>query len=49
MTLQADVSRLVEALQTDVDRVHAHTRLLVRANEWQKRGEDKSLCCAATN
>jgi hypothetical protein len=33
-TFDADVARLVETLETDIDRVHLHTRLLVRATEW---------------
>ena len=42
-TFYADVARLVETLRTDIDRVHLHTRLLVRATEWATRGGDKSL------
>jgi hypothetical protein len=42
-TFDADVARLVETLETDIDRVHLHTRLLVRATEWGTRGGDKSL------
>ncbi len=34
--------RIVEALETDLDRVKAHTRLLVRASEWASSGEDRS-------
>ena len=33
---------LVEALETDVERTHLHTRLLVRADEWEARGRDNS-------
>ena len=38
----ADVAQLVETLESDIDRVHLHTRLLVRAGEWEARG-DKNL------
>jgi WD40 repeat protein len=38
-----DVARLVEVLETDIARVHQHTRLLVRATEWDTRGGDASL------
>jgi len=34
---------LIEALDTDLDWVRAHTRLLVRALEWQAGDEDRSL------
>ncbi|MFL5822583.1 MAG: toll/interleukin-1 receptor domain-containing protein [Solirubrobacteraceae bacterium] len=33
---------LVEALDTDLDWVRAHTRLLVRATEWDRNGRDRS-------
>ena len=42
-TFDADVARLVETLETDIERIHLHTRLLVRATEWETRGGDKSL------
>ena len=42
-TFDVDVARLVQILETDIERVHLHTRLLVRATEWQTRGGDKSL------
>jgi hypothetical protein len=42
-SFDADVVRLVDTLRTDIDRVHLHTRLLVRATEWSTRGGDKSL------
>lgn len=42
-TLDADVAKLVEVLNTDIARVHMHTRLLVRANEWMVRNENASL------
>src|SRR6202158_4170783 len=41
-TFDADMARLVDILRTDIDRVHLHTRLLVRATEWGTR-LDKSL------
>jgi WD40 repeat protein len=34
---------LLEALDTDYDWVRAHTRLLVRAAEWDRKGEEASL------
>jgi WD40 repeat protein len=37
------VDTFVEALETDLDWVRAHTRLLVRAREWEARNHDKSL------
>ena len=39
----ASLAKLVEALETDLEWVHAHTRLLVKAREWERRGRDKSL------
>lgn len=42
-TFEADVSQLIEALNTDIARVHLHTRLLVRANEWTARNEHPGL------
>lgn len=35
--------RLVTALDTDLAYVHAHTRWLVKALEWEAKGRDKSL------
>lgn len=35
--------RVVQALETDLDHVKAHTRLLVRASEWATRSEPRSL------
>jgi WD40 repeat protein len=37
------VRKLVEALETDLDHVKGHTRLLLRAREWESKGEDKAL------
>jgi WD40 repeat protein len=34
---------LVDALDTDLDWVHAHTRLLMRAIEWDSNGRDNSF------
>jgi hypothetical protein len=34
---------LIGALDTDLDWVHAHTRLLTRAIEWQSKGKNTSL------
>jgi hypothetical protein len=35
--------RLLEALDTDLEWVHSHTRLLSRAKEWDKGGRDPSF------
>jgi WD40 repeat protein len=35
--------RLLKALDTDMEWVHAHTRLLVRAKEWDSKGQDSSM------
>lgn len=40
---EAGVARLIEAAETDLEWVHAHTRLLVRAREWQASPDDASL------
>lgn len=40
---KAGVDRLVEVLDTDLDRVHLHTRLLTQAREWETRDRDRSL------
>ena len=37
------LATLDEALDTDLDHLHAHTRLLVRAAEWDRRDRDRSL------
>jgi WD40 repeat protein len=39
----AAVESLVEALDTDLPRVKAHTRLLVRAGEWEQKSKDGSF------
>jgi WD40 repeat protein len=41
--LDAFVDRLVETLETDLDWLDAHARLLVRAREWERGGRDRSL------
>ncbi len=38
-----DVEPLIKALDTDLDWVHAHTRLLVRAVEWDSKGRTNSF------
>lgn len=35
--------RLIDAIDTDLTYVRAHTRLLMRANEWDQRGRDNSF------
>jgi TIR domain len=42
-SLEGAVDRIVEALDTDLDHVKAHTRLLVRASEWDGRSQPRSL------
>jgi WD40 repeat protein len=37
------VDWLVEVLDTDIDRVHLHTRLLARAREWETHDRDRNL------
>jgi len=39
---QQAFDRLVEAVRTDLDWVRAHTRLLVRAREWENKNRDRS-------
>lgn len=41
--IESAAERVVQALDTDLEHVRAHTRLLVRAAEWEKRGQDRSL------
>ena len=40
--------RLIQAIQTDLDYVRAHTRLLVRAREWELRQRDDSFLLTGT-
>jgi WD40 repeat protein len=42
------VDTLVEALDTDLDHVNAHTRLLVQAQRWERDGRDRSLLIRGT-
>jgi WD40 repeat protein len=37
------VDAVVEALDVDAEWVHAHTRIALRANEWERRGRDASF------
>jgi WD40 repeat protein len=39
----ASLERLLQAVDTDLDFVKQHTRLLVRALEWDRAGRDRSL------
>jgi WD40 repeat protein len=41
--IDANVHELLTVLETDVDWVELHTRFLLDANEWEERGEDRSL------
>ena len=41
--LEAASDRAVEALQTDLDHVRAHTKLGVRAAEWERKDDTKAL------
>ncbi len=40
---ESAVRVLFEAIDTDLDWVRSHTRLLVRAREWEHRGKDESF------
>jgi WD40 repeat protein len=42
-SFDTDIDRLAEVLDTDVDGLHLHTRLTVRAREWYGGDQDKSL------
>jgi hypothetical protein len=44
----SNFERLIEALETDLDYVRNHTRLLVRAREWDMRGRDSSFLLSGT-
>lgn len=39
----AAVAKVVAAVETDLEWVHAHTRLVERSVEWQRRGRDDSF------
>jgi WD40 repeat protein len=41
--VHAALDEVVTALDTDLDRVKAHTHLLVRATDWRRGDEDRSL------
>lgn len=42
-TFDDSVSKLIKAVDTDLEALHQHTRLLVRAKEWEKGGHSDSL------
>ncbi|ASC72635.1 histidine kinase [Halomicronema hongdechloris C2206] len=46
---KAAFQELLTALDTDLDYVHAHTRLLVRSHEWQTKGCDRSYLLRGTD
>jgi TIR domain len=41
--LQQKVEQLIHVMDADLDWVHAHARLLVRARDWEAKGQDRSL------
>src|SRR5947209_1519152 len=43
------LDQLVAALDTDLDWVHAHTRLLVRSAEWERSDRDRSFLLAGSD
>lgn len=47
--LQPAIANLIEAIQTDYDWVKAHTRLQVRALEWERAKQDKSFLLQGTD
>jgi len=47
--LQPALDRLIEAIQTDYDWVKAHTRLQVRALEWERERQDRSYLLHGTD
>ncbi|MEO0365500.1 MAG: toll/interleukin-1 receptor domain-containing protein [Pseudomonadota bacterium] len=47
-SLAEATSQIVEAIETDLDWVHAHTRLLVEATAWDQRGRDASFTLRGT-
>ena len=47
--LQPAIASLVEAIQTDYDWVKAHTRLQMRALEWERADHDKSFLLQGTD
>jgi WD40 repeat protein len=46
---QPAIQNLIEAIQTDYDWVKAHTRLQMRALEWERTGNDKSFLLQGTD
>ncbi|MEJ2551351.1 MAG: TIR domain-containing protein [Anaerolineales bacterium] len=47
--LQPAIDSLIEAIQTDYDWVKAHTRLQVRALEWERERQDRSYLLHGTD
>ena len=47
--LQPAIESLIEAIQTDYDWVKAHTRLQMRALEWERSENDKSFLLQGTD
>jgi WD40 repeat protein len=45
----AAIEKLLSALETNLDWVHAHTRLGVRASEWHAHREDKSFLLSGSD
>ena len=45
---ESAVEELLDVLNTDPEWVQGHTRLLVDANEWKERGEDRSFLLGRT-
>lgn len=41
--LDQKVEQLIDVIDADLDWVHAHARLLVRARDWETKGQDRSL------
>jgi WD40 repeat protein len=41
--LQQKVEQLIQVMDADLDWVHAHARLLVRARDWEAKAQDRSL------
>ena len=47
--LQPSIEKLIEAIQTDYGWVKAHTRLQIRALEWEQADKDKSFLLQGTD
>src|SRR5215510_11395389 len=41
--LDQKIEQLIDVMDADLDWVHAHARLLVRAQDWETKGQDRSL------